>query len=154
MPMNDFVTVMLTWTTYGTWLPGDTRGWEKRDNGPQMPNASLEEWCRRQMISDAVLLQHHDRKCVESACQSHCDHRGWRLLAVNARTNHVHVVAVVDVNPQKARDQLKANCTQALRKQSEPLIRDRTWTRGGDCHVLESDDAVTAAVKYVVEGQD
>lgn len=106
------------------------------------------------MISDAVLLQHRDQKCVEDACQSHCDHRRWKLLAVNARTNHVHVVAVVDVAPQKARDQLKANCTQALRKQSKLLIRDRTWTRGGDCHVLESDDAVTAAVKYVVEGQD
>lgn len=106
------------------------------------------------MIGDAVLLQHHDRKCVEDACQCHGDYRREKLLAVNARTNHVHVGAIVDLNLQKARDQLKANCTQALRKQSKPLIRDRTRTRGGDCHVLESDDAVTAAVMYVLEGQD
>ena len=73
---------------------------------------------------------------------------------VEAIVNSANVVAVVDVAPQKARDQLKANATQGLRRQVQPLIRVRTWTRGGDCHVLDTDDAVTAAVKYVVEGQN
>ena len=152
--MNDFVTVMFTWTTYATWLPGDARGWEKRINGPQMPSEALEDWCRSKMSAEAVLLQSHDRDAVESACRSHCEFRRWKLLAVNARTNHVRVVAVVDIAPQKARDQLKANATQGLRRQVQPLIRDRTWTSGGDCHVLDTEDAVKAAVKYVVEGQD
>jgi len=152
--MNDFVTVMFTWTTYGTWLPGDARGWEKRINGAQMPSEALEEWCRSKMSGEAVLLRPHDRNSVEMACQSHCEFRKWKLLAVNARTNHAHVVAVVDVAPEKARDQLKANSTQWLRRQLQPLIRNRTWTRGGDCDVLETEDAVTAAVRYVVEGQD
>ncbi len=76
------------------------------------------------------------------------------MLAVNARTNHVHAVVVVNMAPKKARDQLKANCTRALRVQPTPLIRDRTWTRGGDCEILETENAVTQAVKYVLEGQD
>ncbi len=101
-----------------------------------------------------MLLGPHDRNAVEIACRSHCEFRRWKLLAVNVRTNHVHVVAVVDIAPQMARDQLKANATQGLRRQVQPLIRDRTWTRGGDCHVLDTDDAVKAAGKYVVEGQD
>lgn len=99
-------------------------------------------------------LQPHDRKAVEAARQSHCDVRMWKLLAVNARTNYVHAVVVVNMAPKKARDQLKANCTRALRVQATPLIRDRTWTRGGDCEILETENAVNQAVKYILEGQD
>ena len=29
-----------------------------------------------------------------------------------------------------------------------------TWTRGGDCEILETENAVNQAVKYVLEGQD
>ena len=152
--MNHSITVLMTWTTYGTWLPGDGRGWRNRTDGPQIPQGLLEEWCRQRLTGDVVLLQPHDRTAVEAACQSHCDVRTWKLLAVNARTNHVHAVVVVDMAPKKALDQLKANCTRALRVQNTPLIRDRTWTRGGDCEILETENAVNLAVKYVLDGQD
>ena len=33
----------LTWTTYGTWLPGDERGWVKRKRGFQAPDMSLHQ---------------------------------------------------------------------------------------------------------------
>ncbi len=151
--MNAFVTVLITWTTYGTWLPGDARGWRNRIDGPQIPAPLLENWCRQQLKGEVVLLEPHDRKAVEEACQSHCDFRTWKLLAVNARTNHVHAVVIVDVDPTKARDQLKANCTRVLRQQAIPLIHDRTWTRAGDCEVLQTEEAVRAAVTYVLEGQ-
>jgi len=106
------------------------------------------------MKGEAVLLKPHDRNTVEEACFQHCEHRRWHLLAVNARTNHVHVVVVADQSPQKVRDQLKANCTRALRQQSTPLVVDRTWTTGGDCEILDSDADVEASVIYVTEAQD
>ena len=28
----------ITWTTYGTWLPGDDRGWTERGKGSQLPD--------------------------------------------------------------------------------------------------------------------
>ena len=106
------------------------------------------------MKGEAVLLEPHDRKTIEQACRKHCEHRGWHLFAVNARTNHVHVVVAADASPQKVRDQLKANCTGGLRRQDKPLIAVRTWTRGGDCEVLDTEDDIEAAVQYVTEAQD
>jgi REP element-mobilizing transposase RayT len=106
------------------------------------------------MTSDVVLLSPEDRETVEDACREHCEFRGWHLLAVSARTNHVHVVVAADEKPQKVRDQLKANCTRRLRIQETPLIAERTWTRGGDCSILEGDEEIEAAIVYVNEAQD
>jgi REP element-mobilizing transposase RayT len=152
--MTDTFAVLITWTTYGTWLPGDSRGWRKRVGGHQLPSPLLEAWCRKQMKGQAVLLGAKDREAVESACYEHCRHRGWSLLAVNARSNHVHIVVVTDLSPQKTRDQLKANATRSLRQQAEPLIAERTWTSGGDCEILDNDDDMYNAVRYVMEGQN
>ena len=152
--MNDLKTSLITWTTYGTWLPGDMRGWRKRRNGEQLPRPLLERWCREQMTGDVVLLSPSDRQTVEEACIEHCEFRRWHLLAVSARSNHVHVVVAADEKPQKVRDQLKANCTRRLRTQTVPLIAERTWARGGDCSILDTDDEIEAAVLYVKEAQD
>ena len=152
--MNDKIALLITWTTYGTWLPGDQRGWRGRNNGPQPPNSRLKQWCRHKMTGDTVLLREHDRKAVEDACREHCEHRGWYLLAVSARTNHVHVVVIADRHPQTVRDQLKANCTRRLRNQHRPLLAKRTWTRGGDCAALNKTSEIEAAMRYVLEAQD
>lgn len=98
--------------------------------------------------------QTNDRATVEAACRQHCEHRGWHLHAVNARTNHVHVVVTAAEKPQTVRDQLKANCTGALRRQAKPLNRERTWTRGGDCEILDTDEEIEAANEYTLEAQD
>lgn len=152
--MNDAIALFITWTTYGTWMPGDARGWRKRKTGHQLPKPLLAEWCRKQMKGEAVLLAPRDRATVEQACRAHCEHRGWQLFAVNARTNHVHVVVVADESPQAVKDQLKANCTGALRHQERPLNVQRTWTKGGDCQILDSEDDIEAAVIYTLDGQD
>ena len=147
--MQDNIAAFITWTTYGTWLPGDARGWRKRKAGNQLPRPFLADWSKKQMKGEAVLLNQHDRITVEDACRKHCEHRQWHLFAVNARTNHVHAVVATDKSPQKARDQLKANCTHALRNQTRPLAVEKTWTTGGDCEILD----IEAAVLYVLEAQ-
>lgn len=152
--MNEIVGYFITWTTYGTWLPGDSRGWRNRERGPQPPEPLLEAWSKRHMRGEAVLLRPKDRETVEQTCREHAKYRGWKLHVVNARTNHVHVVIAADAPPQKVRDQLKANCTRALREQNDPLDCLKTWTKGGDCAVLYSDDELESAVLYVVEGQE
>ena len=144
----------ITWTTYGTWLPGDARGWRKKGRGYQLPKPLLERWSREQMKGDTVLLKPHDRVTAEDACRKHCEHRGWHLFAVSARSNHVHVVVAADAAGVKVRDQLKANCTANLRTQDQPLQAERTWTRGGDVDILDTDEDVEACVLYVTEAQD
>ena len=152
--MHDPITSLITWTTYGTWLPGDARGWRKRDQGARLPRPLLEKWCREQMVGGVVLLSLPDRISVEAACCEHCEFRSWHLFAITVRTNHIHVVVAAPVRPQKVRDQLKANCTRRLRNQDDPLVAKRTWSRGGDCSILNTEDDIDKAIFYVNEVQD
>jgi hypothetical protein len=76
------------------------------------------------------------------------------LHAVSARSNHVHVVVSADLAPKKVRDQLKANCTRRLRIQEVPLDVIRTWSRGGDCELLDGEAEIELAIMYVKEAQD
>ncbi len=39
--MSEPLAFLLTWTTYGTWLRGDRRGWVEEKKGHQQPNEEL-----------------------------------------------------------------------------------------------------------------
>jgi len=151
--MTDTQIYLITWTTYGTWLPGDARGWKNRTSGWEPARPQLEAWCHKQMTTPAVLLNRVHRSTVEQACRAHCSHRGWEFYAVAARSNHVHVVVGADVLGKTVRDQFKAWCTRALRTQSNPLIRDRTWTRAGDIEIIRESDLEQVTL-YLTVAQD
>ncbi len=53
---DDPVGFFLTWVTYGTWLPGDPRGWVEYHNGWQMPDLILELESAALMTEDACRL--------------------------------------------------------------------------------------------------
>jgi REP element-mobilizing transposase RayT len=152
--MIDPLTYFITWTTYGTWLPGDSRGWRKWKAGEQPPQPLLEDWCRDRMKEDAVFLTTQQRKAVEDICRKHAAIRGWVLHAVNARSNHVQLAVTADEKPDKVRDQFKANATSALRKLVPPVSNSKVWTRGGDIEIVDGDEGLERVVYYITEAQD
>lgn len=155
MNSDEPLTFFLTWTVYGTHLQGDKRGWRRRREGWQKPEPPLVDWRRERLIHEILLLSTEQRKIVESECQRHCDHRGWKLWAVNARSNHVHVVVTAaGCSGKTVRDQLKANCTRGLRERW-PVFRDRpVWSVGGDWECVNSEDDLATVCEYVSEAQD
>ena len=155
MTADEPIAFFITWTVYGTYLQGDIRGWRRRRRGVQPPQPRLAEWRRARLRHNVVLLSPSQRLVVEQECRRHCNHRAWRLWAVNARTNHVHIVVTAPgYNGRTVRDQLKANCTRGLREQW-PAFRDRpTWTLGGDWECINSEDDLEDVCRYVVEGQN
>jgi REP element-mobilizing transposase RayT len=152
--MNDPVTYFITWTTYGTWLPGDHRGWRKTRKGNQPPQPLLENWVRNRMTEDPVLLNSERRAKVERVCRDHANIRGWVIHAVSARTNHVHIAVTADADPKKVRDQFKANATRVLRQVPDPIASKKVWTKGGDCEIVDGDDELERVVQYITEAQD
>lgn len=151
----------ITWTTYGTWLPGDARGWIKSNyNGIQSPDQKLELQSLARMGEDAIELTIPQRQLVEETIRQHCTIRNWHLHAVNARTNHVHVVVTADRDPEDAMDQLKAWCSRKLSDDAgltAPVAKKagrRHWfTEGGDKELIEEEEYLRNAIKYVLEGQ-
>ncbi len=147
-------TFFLTWTTYGTWLPGDERGWHHHNKGEQLANSRLKQWCSNQMRTGEVVLALFDRVIVEDACRAHCVYRNWHLHAVNARSNHVHAIVTADTTGKKLLNELKANCTGRLRQHSPSRFEGRVWTRGGYIDVVDDDDELEQLMIYVIEGQN
>ena len=107
----------IVWTTYGTWLPGDLRGWIKSGvPGIRPPDPEIEQSAREKMAEPPVILTKEQRELTEQAIVEHCRIRGWILHAVNARSNHVHVVVTANCEPDVVRNQLKAWCSRKLQK--------------------------------------
>jgi REP element-mobilizing transposase RayT len=146
------IAYFITWTSYGTWLPGDERGyWRKGEWRP--PNELFREMAASEMKETAFTLSPSDRKIVEKTIARHCEIRGWTLHTAKARTNHVHVVVTAPgYKPETVRDQLKAWCTRKL-KPTNPG-RERFWTEGGSRRCINHEDDLEAAIIYVNEAQD
>jgi hypothetical protein len=115
-PMPDPLAYYLTWPTYGTWLPGDERGWVKHGSGSQPPDPIKKLEAQARMTEDACRLDDQQRALVNQTVADHCRVRGWELYVVNCRSNHIHVVVGTDRKPNEVRNQLKAWCTRKLKE--------------------------------------
>jgi REP element-mobilizing transposase RayT len=128
---------------------------EARRKGNQLPQPRLADWRRKRLKFNVILLSPDERKIVEAECRRHCDHRGWHLWEVNARSNHVHIIVTVEeCSGKTVRDQLKANCTRGLREHSNQFCDRTVWTVGGDCECINSEEELEAVCLYVREAQD
>ena len=153
-PMPDALAYFLTWTTYGTWLPGDERGWVLKGEGFQQPNLVRKTLSSERMVEKHCLLDGKEREIVEQTIREHCRIRGWDLHAVNCRTNHVHVVVTANTDSKTVRDQLKAWCTRRLKENSNEIpVRSNWWTERGSRRSIGDSESLIATVVYVLEGQ-
>jgi REP element-mobilizing transposase RayT len=158
---TDPIAYFITWTCYGTWLPGDERGWTKWHKGMAIPQPLLENWCAKKMRGFPVYLDETQRSIVHTTVTDHCKRRKWTLHAINCRTNHCHcVVTALEVDGENVRDQLKAWCTRKLNtkaietKKVESIILNRWWTKKGSVRYLFDDASLEAATLYTLEAQD
>ncbi len=153
------IAIFSTWTTYGTWLPGDERGWYKQGEGPQAANRMRMRVSAILLRESCVLLDPAQRQLVEQTVIDHCAIRGWSLHAINCRTNHVHVALTApDRSIELPREQFKAWCTRKLetrRRTTDPnaTVRQNWWTDRGWDEYLDDDDALAEVIAYICERQ-
>lgn len=115
-PMPEPLAYFLTWSTYGTWLPGDECGWIEYGHGWHLPDSARKLEAGARMTEDACRLDNEQRQVVERQVAETCQLRGWDLHAVNCRSNHLHVVVTASPAPKIVRNQLKAWCTRRLKE--------------------------------------
>jgi hypothetical protein len=155
--------LLITWTCYGTWLPGDRRGsvsntllpeggFRPKENVPGTPYSPPDEFtyhrARTLQKEETVFLT---TKQAEVAAASLCraaQTRGWRILRGAIIPNHVHVV-VMNCPPDgpAVRRTLKGNCQADL---NDHVGQNRRWwTAGGSDRYKNNWPAIDAAVEYV-----
>jgi REP element-mobilizing transposase RayT len=173
---DDPLAYFLTWTAYGTWLPGDERGWVAKPGVFRLPDPDLEAAALPLMTEPALILDNEQRRIVEQTVADHCRIRHWHLHVVNARTKHIHaVVTAPRRKPKDVMDQFKAWCTRKLKEHllktcgeavnlkpeaqakdsaATLMVRENWWTQGGSKRQLFTDTALENAILYVRDCQD
>jgi REP element-mobilizing transposase RayT len=160
VPMVDPLAYFLTWTTYGSWLPGDDRGWMEKPGQFRSPSPFRMSEARQAMAETEFTLSWPERQLVEDTIRNHCKLRGWELHAVNCRTQHVHVVVTApNHHPKDVLNQLKAWCTRRLKERQIDVltatqeVRKNWWTQGGSKRRIYSRSSLDEVIWYALEGQ-
>jgi hypothetical protein len=153
--MTESIAYFLTWTAYGSWLPGDSRGWVKWHHGFQDPNPKFEEYARSKLIEPVCQLSKQECRIVEEEIQALCQNRGWFLHAVNCRMSHVHaVVSAAGIKPEIILSQLKASCTRKLMEGSVRIpLRTRWWAEGGCKRSICDEKTLHKVIDYILYRQ-
>ena len=162
---------LLTSTTYGTWLPGDARGFVGRvtdareGDGPlkrriehDAPGAEYDRdvpGLRRSalelMRGGPVWLTAEQAGVVAAQFGVTSTHRGWELLAVAVMANHFHAVlsAAEDVPADVLLRDVKCYAARELNRLWPRPASGTWWTASGSRRLLPDSDSVERAIRYV-----
>ena len=155
----------LTWSTYGTWLPGDERGFvgvapdesgrlvnhNRFGTPPASPNERLRESAERSLKSPPIVLTLAQANALFEQFQETTRVRGWLLIAVGIMRTHPHVVVGVpgDPDPEKILGDFKAYGSRCLNRGWAKPPSDTWWTTGGSKRKLADERAVETVVHYI-----
>jgi REP element-mobilizing transposase RayT len=157
---------LLTWTTYGQWLPGDPRGsatrvhhrGERSRREHNVPGTPFDKELPGRFVSakklqkgPTVRFNGEDAECLLTQFHETARVRGWLLVAVAIMANHVHIVLGVPDDPDPAallRD-LKSYGSRRLNQCGTRSHARTWWTQSGSKRKLSDEAAVLAAVDYV-----
>jgi REP element-mobilizing transposase RayT len=157
---------LLTWSTYGTWVPEGHRdasvagrlvdGRIARPPGPRAEGAVQRERAaaaRRLLREPPVWFGRHDAEVIVGSFRETAAHHAWSLLAAAVMPNHVHIVVGVagDPAPSTLVRDFKAYASRALNRDRgyEPGVRGRWWTRSAATRPLRDAKQLAAAIDYV-----
>ncbi|MEX1096182.1 MAG: hypothetical protein WED34_09040 [Planctomycetales bacterium] len=161
--VDDAFAFFVTWTTYGTWLPGDPRSHasnvisddrryvsqERRFATPYTVGDERTLQRARQLQKDATARLDADLALVAAhAIIDACRERGWRISRGALIANHVHCVVMdCPADGPSVRRVLKGVSQAKLCDHAG--INRRWWTRGGSNRPKHGGQAVAAANDYV-----
>lgn len=148
----------ISFRAYGTWLHGDERGSVDTANNrfgrALLPaNAARERWESEQLVGAPVQFDGPMRQVIDRTVREVCEHRGWYLLALNVRTNHVHCVVKASGPPEPVMNSMKSWATRRLVEGGLVERGSRVWSRHGSTVYLFRPDKVEEKCRYVIDGQ-
>ncbi|MBK8207753.1 MAG: hypothetical protein IPK87_13345 [Planctomycetes bacterium] len=152
------IAYLLTTTTYGTWLHGDERGSVNRHGWSDRtrylgPDPELEAHRRKLMKQPAFTFDAVSAGAVDCAIREHCTFKQWPLRALNVRTNHFHAVVLAVHDGARMLGAMKSRATRVLREGGLVAEDREIWTKRGAVTLLLTQEEVSAAVRYVEDGQ-
>ena len=148
----------ITFTTYGTWLPGSAKGSVDGEHNvyatPYMAaDADRERQAREAMTQALYVMSAPEREIACKAMVELARERGWDLWAVHVRSNHAHVVVSAEREPGRLMSDLKGRASRDLSLAGFDDVQRRRWTRHGSTRHLFREEEVEAAIRYTLDEQ-
>jgi len=137
---------MVTWTTYGTWLQGDKRGYVKNSRILSQ-NDKLKLVNQRQQKYPMVKFNSEQKQIVQDSIIEEARRINHEIFAITVCSNHVHIVASVSQESiEQAVHRYKYSATLALRKFAS---QGKIWSKGFDKRFCFTDKELENKIKYV-----
>jgi REP element-mobilizing transposase RayT len=142
---------MATWTTYGSWLQGNKKGYVK--NGIILPaNVELEKSNKALLKQDQINIPKNLRTIVKNAILKEAAEIGQKVYAVAVCSNHVHIVVEsISKTCGYSVGRFKKAATDKLRKYG---YNDKVWTKGFDKRYCYNEQELENKIKYVQRHED
>jgi REP element-mobilizing transposase RayT len=142
----------ITFTCYGAWLHGrDAGSVDNRHNEfatPWLPpDPELEKRMHERLDQPPYLMDEPRRRLILSSIQEVCAYRGWRLLALHVRSNHVHAVVQSEAAPERIMNDFKSYASRALNQHKMDEEGRKRWTRHGSTVYLWTVERVEDAIQ-------
>jgi len=149
--MSKLIGYMVTWTTYGSWLQGDKRGYVK--SGRILPGSTkIKDANRKLQRNEMVILTPKESQIVRNAILTEAKRIGQTIEAITVCSNHVHLVArpcsqsIEQVVSRYKNVAMFELCTNARTR--------RIWTRSFDKRFCFTEDELVGRIKYVRNHRD
>ena len=137
---------LITWTTYGSWLQGDKRGYVKK--GRTYPaKQSLADSNRQRLSREVIKLTKKHRQIVANAILRKAGQLNQKVYALAVTSKHVHIVAGYIHKPiGQVVSHYKNAAQSALRKGD---LCGRIWTKGFDKRFCFDEHSLRNRINYV-----
>jgi len=152
------VTYLITFACYGCHLHGEERG--SVDRRHNLPGAPLVRLDNTRVLAESIRmgqpaysLDAPRRTVVLTAVRERCPRHKWDLLAAHVRSNHVHLVVEAEAAPERVMNDLKSYASRCLNQAGLDDVSRRRWARHGSTRWLWAREHISAAIRYVIDGQ-
>lgn len=158
----------ITSTTYGTWLPGDERGFVSN-----RPEEQVSEWVRNnqletphdrdvpelfaqsqnRLIGKPVYLDDAQATAILEQMRETCRVRNWILYTAAVMRNHFHVLlsAYYDVPAASVLRDLKSYASRRLNQQWPQPASGTWWTASGSRRPVYDERGFHEVYRYILE---
>ena len=145
--MSEILGYMATWTTYGTWLPGDERRYV--DNKGHLQNGDVDVFQRSKELLKypPVKLSLPERKLTKQIILDEAQRIAHKVIALTVCTNHVHLLAKPHQEPiDKIISRYKSITTRIFWEYGK---KGKIWTRGFDKQFCFTEKELAVRIIYI-----
>ena len=136
----------VTWTTYGSWLQGEKKGYVKDGNVLQ-ENPNLRKANIKSMAGKKIILNNKQKEIVRESVLNEAEKTGQKTLALAVCSNHVHIVLGYTGEPiERSVGRFKNAARVALQKNG---FAGRVWARGYDKRYCFDEKSLKKRIEYV-----